>query len=81
MKGTVMSTPPRSERDRDKTLEDSFPASDPPGASGITGVGEPDRPSHKRHDSERPTGTPTSDRHATETAFQSENQNELGVKH
>jgi hypothetical protein len=57
-----------SERDQDKTLEDTFPASDPPANSGITGADRPDKPSHKRDVEERPTGTPNSDRHATETA-------------
>jgi hypothetical protein len=59
---------------RDKTLEDSFPASDPPSDSGITGVGRPHHPSHKRSISEKPTGTPTSDRHGTETAHQWEDE-------
>lgn len=58
----------------DKVVEDSFPASDPPANSGITGVGRPDRPSHERSIQERPTGTPTSDRHATETAHQWEDE-------
>ena len=57
-----------AERARDKTLDDSFPASDPPTSSGMTGVRRPEKPSHQRHKEERPTGTPTSDRHATETA-------------
>jgi hypothetical protein len=70
MKGTIMPRHLHAERARDRTLEDSFPASDPPGVSGITGVGQPDRPSHARPMDERPTGTPTSDRHATETAHQ-----------
>ena len=75
-----MSTPTRSERDRDKVLEDSFPASDPPGASGITGVGKPDRPSRERGMDERPTGTPNSDRHATETAHQWEYEEKPATK-
>ncbi|HEX4367408.1 MAG TPA: hypothetical protein VH023_11290 [Rhodopila sp.] len=58
----------------DKTVEDSFPASDPPANSGITGVGRPDRPSHERPIEERPTGTPNSDRHAAETAHQWEDE-------
>ena len=63
----------------DKAADDSFPASDPPAHSGITGVGGHDRgtatsdtdrrpPSHQRDDDARPTGYPTSDRHAAETA-------------
>jgi hypothetical protein len=54
----------------DKALKDSFPASDPPANSGITGPGTPDRSSRDRPIDERPTGTPNSDRHATETAHQ-----------
>jgi hypothetical protein len=67
------------ERRLDDTVADSFPASDPPAHPGTTGVRrhpahseEPDqreRPeSHKRGHDARPTGHPTSDRHATETA-------------
>jgi hypothetical protein len=63
-----------SERTHDKTLEDSFPASDPPANSGITGTEDPTKPAHKRHIDERPTGTPTSDRHATETVYHWEDQ-------
>ena len=63
-----------TERDRDKALEDSFPASGPPANSGITGTERPDKPSHARDIDERPTGTPTSDRHATETAHQWEHE-------
>ena len=69
-----MSPQKHPERDRDKTLEDSFPASDPPGNSGITGAGKPDKPPDQRDISEKPTGTPTSDRHATETAHQWEDE-------
>jgi hypothetical protein len=66
--------PKHADRDRDKTLDDSFPASDPPANTGTTGAGAPDRPSHERGMDERPTGTPTSDRHATETAHQWEHE-------
>jgi hypothetical protein len=69
-----MSSKVHSERNRDKALEDSFPASDPPANSGITGAGKPDKPSHQRGMDERPTGTPTSDRHAAETAHQWEHE-------
>jgi hypothetical protein len=68
----------RNEQQLDETVADSFPASDPPAHSGITGVRrrdkttQPDsagRPaSHKRSQDERPTGLPNSDRHAMETA-------------
>jgi hypothetical protein len=72
--------PKHADRDRDKRLSDSFPASDPPADSGITGAGAPDRPSHARSIDERPTGTPTSDRHATETAHQWEHEERPGAK-
>jgi hypothetical protein len=71
--GIAMATTPRGEREHDKTIEDSFPASDPPANSGITGAESKDKP-HKRPIEERPTGTPTSDRHAAETAHQREDQ-------
>jgi hypothetical protein len=62
----------------DEAVEESFPASDPPASSGITG--ESDERKDRRPESEpggddsQPKGTPTSDRHATETAHQSEDQ-------
>jgi hypothetical protein len=71
---------PPSERIHDKTLEDSFPASDPPANSGITGAERPDKPSHKRNMDEKPTGTPTSDRHAAETAHHWEDENKPSPK-
>ncbi len=70
----------------DTSANDSFPASDPPSHSGITGVrrkpasGEKPQqanqapsqdnrpPPHEREQESRPTGLPTWDRHATETA-------------
>jgi hypothetical protein len=67
----------QADRKQDETVEASFPASDPPSNSGIIGPGSPFRPAPKEHQTrdsatrgpgERPTGTPTSDRHATETA-------------
>lgn len=85
-----MANEPRSEHDRDKTLEDSFPASDPPANSGITGPGrgasaakgmdKPDKAPDKRTVEEQPTGTPTSDRHATETAHQWEHEDKPNPK-
>ncbi len=57
----------------DQTSADSFPASDPPAHSGVTGPGKP-APGPHRDDHERPTGTPTSHRHEQETAFQSEKE-------
>ena len=73
------------ERQLDDTAADSFPASDPPAHSGVTGVGRRDGepakpaprergPSHERDHGERPTGYPTSDRHATETAHSWEDE-------
>ena len=45
MKGTAMAT---QEDDQDKTLKDTFPASDPPANSGITGAEPLDKPSSER---------------------------------
>ncbi len=64
----------RTERAQDKALEDTFPASDPPANSGITGGEVPAKPSHERGIEAIPTGLPTSDRHATETAHQREDE-------
>lgn len=65
----------------DRASADSFPASDPPSHSGITGAGEPEgRTSspppagNDRPDDAEPKGRPTSDRHAMETAQQREDQ-------
>ncbi len=69
-----MATEAHSDQKQDKALADSFPASDPPANSGITGAETPDKPSRHRNIDERPTGTPTSDRHATETAHQWEHE-------
>lgn len=73
-------TDQQSERDLDKALEDSFPASDPPAHSGITGAEKPDKSRKHRTDKELPTGTPNSDRYETETAFQSEDEIEPSPK-
>jgi hypothetical protein len=59
---------------QDRAVEDSFPASDPPANTGITGPEPSNQPSHKRPADARPTGTPTSDRHAAETAHQWEHE-------
>ncbi len=74
-----------ADKDLDSTGKDSFPASDPPSHSAVTGVGrkddgagqtdDNDRPApHERDDDSRPTGLPTSDRHAQETAHHWEDQ-------
>jgi hypothetical protein len=56
----------------DQAAEDSFPASDPPATSGITG---PRIGGKTRRDNEaRPKGTPTDERHATETAYHHEDR-------
>ena len=70
---------------QDKVVEDSFPASDPPANSGITGPGVPrpaphKRDPHERDDDARPKGTPNSDRHATETAYQREHEETPGKR-
>jgi hypothetical protein len=75
---------PGSDRRLDDTIADSFPASDPPAQSGITGVrrqkaDDPPAqrarlPSHERAQNARPSGHPTSDRHAAEAADFRENQ-------
>ena len=74
MKGTTMVEQAHSEQARDKTLADSFPASDPPANSGITGAEPPAKPPHERGIEERPTGLPTDDRHGAETAHQWEHE-------
>ena len=76
----ISDTTNRSDRQHDKTIEDTFPASDPPANSGITGAGTPDKPSEERDVQERPTGTPTSDRHATETAHHWEDEDQATDK-
>jgi len=64
----------RMDKTRDKALEDTFPASDPPANSGITGGEAHDKHPHDRGVEAIPTGLPTSDRHATETAHQAEHE-------
>jgi len=64
----------KRDRQQDRVVEDSFPASDPPANSGITGADPADKPASQRDVDSRPTGTPTSDRHATETAHQGEHE-------
>ena len=68
--------------EHDRAVEDSFPASDPPANSGITGprATQPRQAPHKRDDDTRPKGTPNHDRHATETAYQWEHEERAGKK-
>jgi hypothetical protein len=65
---------------QDRTVEDSFPASDPPGNTGVTGPRATRRREapHKRGEDTRPKGTPNDDRHATETAYQWEHEERPG---
>lgn len=72
--------PTPSGKNLDKTLDQSFPASDPPSHSGVTGFGRPTKPSHDRGHDEKPTSTPTSDQHATETAHHWEDDAHPGKK-
>lgn len=66
---------PRTDEEVDRASADSFPASDPPSHSGITGTGHPaKKPADRRDPGSKPTGSPTSDRHATETTHQREDQ-------
>jgi hypothetical protein len=64
----------RSDEQHDRTVEESFPASDPPASTGITGPRVKDRHRSERGRGEdaRPKGTPTHERHAAETAHQRE---------
>ena len=62
----------QTEREQDKALEDTFPASDAPANSGITGAEPPETTSTDANTDAIPTGTPTSDRHGAETAHQGE---------
>ena len=64
----------RTDRDHDKSLEDTFPASDPPATSGITGAEPAAKPPQQKKSEDRPAGSPTADRHATETAHHSEQE-------
>jgi hypothetical protein len=75
-----------ADRRHDAAVEDSFPASDPPANSGVVGPrgrhvhGAGRGPSHRRDDEDRPKGTPTDERHATETAHVREDQTQPGSR-
>ncbi len=75
-----MSSKTRSDRTHDRTLEESFPASDPAANTGIAGSEQPDRSSDQHDIQEQPTGTPTSDRHGAETAHHRENERKPSPK-
>lgn len=64
--------PSQTEHEHDKILEDTFPASDAPANSGITGAEPPETTSTEPNTDAIPTGVPTSDRYGTETAHQGE---------
>ena len=70
----------KTDKAHDRTVEESFPASDPPSNTGITGPTGDRKPEANRRDprerreDERPKGRPTSDRHATQTAHQWEDE-------
>jgi len=69
--------PTRKDNDRhDQAVEDSFPASDPPTTSGVVGprIARRGKAPHERNGEARPKGTPTHERHATETAYRWENE-------
>jgi hypothetical protein len=73
----------RMDRKQDEAVQDSFPASDPPANSGVVGPGgvgthpatDPRRADpNRREEAAQPKGSPTSDRHAAETAYHREDQ-------
>jgi hypothetical protein len=69
---------PKDDEKLDRAVEDSFPASDPPANSGITGPRATSpasrRASRERDDGRGPKGTPTSERNTAEAARQEERE-------
>ncbi len=66
----------KADEKQDRAVEDSFPASDPPASGVIIGprVTPERQPPHERDEESRPKSTPTHDRHAAETAYQWEDE-------
>lgn len=64
--------PSKTERQQDKAVEDTFPASDAPANSGITGAEPSGTTSTDANTDAIPTGRPISDRYEMETAHHSE---------
>ena len=70
--------PTRKDNEKhDQAVEDSFPASDPPATSGVVGprITRRGNAPQERDGEARPKGTPTHERHATETAYQGDHEN------
>jgi hypothetical protein len=67
-----MTSQPSKEKRLDETAKESFPASDPPASTGITGPGKGSAGSGPGETEPIPTGHPHSDRYATETAHHTE---------
>lgn len=62
-----MSTKEHISRDKkeeaiDKSVEDSFPASDPPATGGVTKIVPDEHPSHGSHDDNEPPSSQPSDK-------------------
>jgi len=59
----------------DKTVKETFPASDAPANTGITGAGKKDeKPKQEDVTDAKPTGSPKSDRYEAETAHHHESE-------
>jgi hypothetical protein len=72
---------PRAERDakHEEALKDGFPASDPPSTTPPPGTRRAEQTAQhgEREGSAEPTGLPTSDRHASETALATDSHPEV----